>query len=464
MKNIKILDLLNFYDWLVFLSTLLLTFISIWYGNKISKSKKNSNSIVELLVMGRRLTLPLFVATLVATWYGGIFGVTAISYEQGIYNFLTQGIFWYIAYIIFALFIVDKIAKYNSLTLPNLIDQMFGKKSSYLSAIFNFFNVVPITYLISLGLFTKAIFGGSLLLNMSIGITVVVLYSMYGGFKSIVFSDFIQFFVMCISVLIVFLFSVFNYGGLSFLKQNLPAGHFDLLGAEPISSVLIWGFIALATLIDPNFYQRCFAATSTKVAKKGIFISVLIWIIFDICTTGGALYARAVMPDLAPKNAYLFYAINLLPNGLKGLFLGGILATILSTIDSYIFIASSTITYDLLPKRFHSKYLHYFGLIIVGCLALVMAMFFNGNIKHIWKSLGSLYSSTLLIPVLYGYFMPKKLTDNQFFYSCLFGIFMIILSKFIVTIPFISNMEIFYIGTLSTSSFLFLSNIIKNKK
>ena len=34
--------------------------------------------------MGRKMTLPIFVATLVATWYGGIFGVTALTFEKGV--------------------------------------------------------------------------------------------------------------------------------------------------------------------------------------------------------------------------------------------------------------------------------------------------------------------------------------------------------------------------------------------
>lgn len=46
------------------------------------------------------------VATLTASWYGGIFGVNEITFNYGIYNFVTQGVFWYAAYIIFALFMV----------------------------------------------------------------------------------------------------------------------------------------------------------------------------------------------------------------------------------------------------------------------------------------------------------------------------------------------------------------------
>ena len=92
--------------------------------------------------MGRQLTLPLFVATLVATWYGGIFGVTQIAFEKGIYNFITQGVFWYFTYIIFALFMVTKIRKFHAVTLPEMMGRLFGPKSEKLSAIFNFFNTL----------------------------------------------------------------------------------------------------------------------------------------------------------------------------------------------------------------------------------------------------------------------------------------------------------------------------------
>jgi len=68
-------------DWFVFFGVLLLTFI---YGQYLKKKKGNisdNNEIhfLDLFLMGRQLTLPMFVATLVATWYGGIFGVTKIA-------------------------------------------------------------------------------------------------------------------------------------------------------------------------------------------------------------------------------------------------------------------------------------------------------------------------------------------------------------------------------------------------
>ena len=98
-------------DWIVFFLVLAATLASVLYGQSLKSqlTEKEKNSPVELLLMGRKLTLPIFVATLVATWYGGIFGVTAQTFEKGIYNFLTQGVFWYLSYLLFAFFLVKKI-------------------------------------------------------------------------------------------------------------------------------------------------------------------------------------------------------------------------------------------------------------------------------------------------------------------------------------------------------------------
>ncbi|MDP8269204.1 MAG: sodium:solute symporter family protein [Candidatus Tenebribacter davisii] len=443
-------------DWIVFFGILLLTFISVIYGQYLKKKKGVSENkearFLDLLLMGRQLTLPMFVATLVATWYGGIFGVTKIAFEQGIFNFITQGVFWYISYILFAFFITHKVAKYKAVTLPDLIEQMFGPKAGKLSAVFNFFNVLPIAYVISLGLLIQALFGITFLLSMIIGVTVVVLYTLYGGFRAVVFSDIIQFFVMCLGVFLILLFSYKLFGGISFLKANLPAGHFTLTGGEGIATTLVWGFIALSTLVDPNFYQRVFAAKSTKIAKKGILISTAIWILFDICTTAGAMYARAVIPEAASDKAYLIYALQILPNGIRGLVLAGILATILSTLDSYLFIAGTTVSYDMMPKKWKGKIsLYHLGIIFVGILAILLGIVFDGNIKAVWKTLGSYSASCLLLPVLYGYIFPGKIKDKQFVFASILGIITVSIWRNITLPGFWQNVDELYMGILATS-------------
>lgn len=429
--------------------------------NKTSEKE----TFLDLLIMGRRLTLPLFVATLVATWYGGIFGVTEIAFNQGIYNFITQGVFWYVAYIIFAVLLVKKIEPYRAVTLPDLVSKMFGPRSAKLTAVFNFFNVIPIAYAISLGLFLQLLLGGTLLFNTAIGVSFVVLYSMWGGLRSVVFSDLIQFFVMCIAVALVLFFSYFEFGGLDFLRANLPDSYWSLTGKNSTATTFVWGFIALSTLVDPNFYQRCFSAVNSQVSKKGILISTAIWFCFDICTTFGAMYAKAVIPDAQSSHAYLTYAVQILPTGLKGFMLAGILATILSTLDSYLFIGGTNLAYDLAPQKFRGRiWVHHFGVIFVAILTVFLSEYFQGNIKSVWKTLGSFSASCLLLPVMYGHAFPKKISDNQFVAACLVGVITTATWRHTIKTGFYANIDELYIGIIATSLTLFIYHLFRDKK
>ena len=437
-------------DLLVFFSVLIITFLAVLYG--YHRRQKGSDSLLDYLLMGRQLTLPLFVATLVATWYGGIFGVTQIAFERGIFNFITQGIFWYVTYIIFALFLVEKVHAYQAVTLPEMTGKMFGPKSARLSAIFNFFNVVPITYAVSIGLFIQIIFGIEFFWGVFWGVTFVVGYSLLGGFRADVFSDLVQFFVMCTAVVLVAVISVKNYGGYSFLKANLPATHFSPGGGAGWEATLVWGFIALATLVNPAFYQRCFAAKSPEIARKGIFLSTLIWFGFDICTTLGGMYARAVMPAASSKTAYLDYALQILPDGFRGFVLAGIVATILSTLDSYLFIAGTTLTYDLSPQSFRGKKsFHNLGIVGIGLLAIILANLFEGDIRDIWKTLGSYFAACLLFPVICGFIFPGKIRDNQFVFACLLGVLATTYWRLVEHSGFWAHVDDLYAGLVATA-------------
>lgn len=401
--------------------------------------------------MGRQLTLPLFVSTLVATWYGGIFGVTKIAFESGIYNFITQGVFWYIAYITFALFLVHRISRFQAVTLPELIGQMFGPKSAKISACFNFFNVLPIAYTISIGLLLQSLFGFHLNTAMLIGLSFVTVYSLFGGFRAVVFSDLVQFSVMCLSVLLVVVFAFTEFGGYDFLQAQLPASHFTLTGQHGIGATLVWGLIAISTLVDPNFYQRVFAARSPQIARRGILISTGVWIAFDLCTTLGAMYARAVLPEAESENAYLLFSSQILPSGFRGFFLAGIVATILSTIDSYLFIAGTTLSYDLLPNRMRSISKTKVGILLCAVIAYAMAVAFNGDIKAVWKTLGTYSSACLLFPVLFGYLRPGRISDYRFLSACLTAVLTTTYWRLYSPWPIIDEI---YIGILTTAIIL----------
>lgn len=454
ISHSTLLQFLNPLDWLVFFAVLGATLLSVLWGQRLKKKLSESDqlSTVELLLMGRRLTLPVFVATLVATWYGGIFGVTALTFEKGIYNLLTQGFFWYGSYLIFAFFLVKKIRNFEVMTIPEMAGKIFGPKAERLTATLNFLNLLPLAYTISLGLFLQSLFGGSLFLNTAFGVLLVTLWSLWGGFRAVVFSDIVQFFFMIIAVMLVVVFAWDQFGSPLELKDKLPLTHLDWTGGESISTVMVWGFIALSTLVDPNFYQRVLAAESEKTAKKGILISTVVWFIFDCFTTLGALYARVVMPDAAPENAYLQFAMQIVPHGIRGLILAGILAIILSTLDSYLFNAATCVSYDFFKLKHKFKiWHHHVALVGVSIFSVIFGMYFEGNVVDVWKTMGSFSAACLLFPLLVGQWKPGLISEKAFCIAVSCGCIGIVSWKILNKFYPISSLDEFYIGLCLTS-------------
>jgi SSS family solute:Na+ symporter len=440
----------------------ILTVLTLLYTVLLSR-RHNEKSAVDYLLFGRKLTLPLFVTTLVSTWYGDIFGVTQIAFKRGINTIAIYGIGFYISGIFFMIFFVEKARKMNVFTLPEIIQKKYGKTAYKLSSLMILIKALPVTYLIGIGLLIQRLFGLDLYYSMIVGLIFVISYIGVRGFSGIIYSDAIQFVLMYVSVIMVVVFSYFQYGGYDFLDINLDESYFSINANEALSGLFLWFFISIiTTFMSPVFYQRCFAAKDVKIAKRGIVISVIFWMICDLCTVTGSMYAKAVLPNSMPNEAYFNYALNILPIGLKGLFLAGIAATILSTLDSFLFICSNTLVYDLFDKRFSKSNVYKMGsLIVVGGITFFLAGHFANDIDKFYLLLRSYCGVTLAIPLMCTIIFGKFLSEKQFVASIILaGLFMII-NDLIKTEFYV---ESFYIGALASFFSIAIFVIINNTK
>lgn len=397
-------------DWWVFITLIVLSFaFLIW---RRFANKKN-HSIVEYMVMGRTLTLPMFVTSLVATWYSGIFGVTQISFEHGLYNFITQGFFWYLAAAIFAQFFVRRAKESAALSFSELIGKLYGRQAAWATALLIFIKTLPIPYAIAIGLFISGFTGISLNLAITLGILAATLYCLQGGMRATVISDVLQFLGMFTAIGSVVALSYYSFGGWDYLRSTLPYSHFSVQGNHSFQVVIVWMLVAFSTtLLSPVFYQRCFAAKTTKIARTGIYISIGFWVISDILTTCAGMYARAHMPDAAPANAFMDYAIAILPEGLRGFFLASIFITVFSAIDSFLFISSSVISYDLFNKLAHSHSTRNFCIIVTAVITIITSRFFNGNIEKVWLLTESFFLACMLLPTVLGLTLKQTLPGD----------------------------------------------------
>ena len=390
------------------------------FGLGIFSFRKHSRSAEYFVLAGRKLTLPAFVATLTATWYGGILGVGEFTYRYGVVNLITQGLFFYFFAAVFAVFLAKRVQRLNILTIPDRLEQIYGKGPALAGAFFIFIMINPAPYILIAGIMFQMLFGWSLLTGLTAGAAVSTLYLLIGGFRAVIRTDILQFLLMFAGFMLLIPFAVTKLGGFSYLTANLPDSHFSPTGGLGTGYIFVWGFIALWTLIDPGFYQRCLAAKSPSTARTGLVISILFWITFDILTCTAGLYARAFLPDIDPVMAYPLLADSLLPPGVKGLFFAGLLATVMSTLDSFTFLSALTLGNDFFARirRRHSpdsssRVAQYtrFG-IIVSVSAGILIAWHTRSVIDIWYTLGTIGIPALLIPIL-GSFTDKYVLTSR---------------------------------------------------
>ncbi len=369
----------------------------------------------DYLLAGRTLTLPAFVATLVSTWYGGVLGVGEYSYLHGLSNWVALGGPYYVAGLLFAFLLARRAREANLVTVPERLLRDHGPAVAVAGSILVLVNMLPGAYILMLGVLAARALGVPLPAGILLAAVVSFAVVSGGGFASVVRTNAFQFVLMYGGFAVVLPFAWRAAGGLAGLR-GLPPAMLAWDGGLGIQAVLVWYVIALQTLVEPTFYQRCFAARDPRTARRGILWAVAFWVLFDGMTTLAGMLARVVLPSLPrPVDAYPALAEAVLPPVLLGVFYAGMLATVMSTVESYLFVAATTLGYDL-PRVWRAftgspvpppddrldRPATRRGLLAVTLLATGLA-FSTESVVTLWKTVGSVITPALLLPLVGGF-------------------------------------------------------------
>tara|TARA_B100001250_G_C19627822_1_gene712383 strand:- start:148 stop:921 length:774 start_codon:yes stop_codon:yes gene_type:complete len=187
--------------------------------------------------------------------------------------------------------------------------------------------------------------------------------------------------------------------------KDLPDSYLDPLGGNTLQYILAWFFLAAWTFIDPGFFQRCAAAKTPEMAQRGILISILFWAIFDCLTITCALYAVGTIQQGQAALTFPLLALDVLPIGVFGLFMTGIIATLMSTIDSLGLLSAISFGRDILWRiQSNNRTLDTVpfirkGLVIISFLSLVLA-YLLPSIVQLFYAIGSVLIPGLILPFL----------------------------------------------------------------
>ena len=216
----------------------------------------------------------------------------------------------------------------------------------------------------------STLFGMDYLTAMLISAAVIVIYTVMGGFLAASFTDLIQSIIMTVALVVVLGFGVTQAGGveavldnarsltdyLSLIRIHDPAtGGSEPCGLLTICSLLAWG---LGYFGMPHILVRFMAIEeekklklSRRVATSWVVISMAVAIIIGL--VGNAMTSAGVLENLADSETIIVRIASLisqfgpLPALLAGVILAGILAATMSTADSQLLAASSSVSQDL---------------------------------------------------------------------------------------------------------------------
>lgn len=399
---------------MILLCLLLYVAFLIWAASlRLRGEQGGPGEEASYIVASRGLGVPALVATLVTTWYGGILGVGEYTFKHGVSNWLVFGVPYYLYAGVFALFLAGRARRSEALTIPDQLQARYGLPAALVGAGTLFVMTAPAAYVLMLGVIGSIYAGWPPWVGIALGTALSVANAWRGGLRSLVLVDVVQFVLMFLAFLVLVPACLATWGGWDFLVANLPSGHLVWDGGQGFQAVAVWYVIALSTLVEPSFYQRCYASRSEKGARLAIGIAILCWIFFDLMTTSAGLFARAALPDLAdPVAAFPALArATLSPLG-QGIFLVGMLSVIMSTVDGYTFLAAITLGRDILgrwrartskessqvqePRTLRAIRV---ALVFSSLFAIGLALL-SGSVVRLWHHLGSVGTPVLLLPLL----------------------------------------------------------------
>ncbi|MCI0650714.1 MAG: sodium:solute symporter family protein [Planctomycetes bacterium] len=365
----------------------------------------------DYFLAGGALTTPLLICTLVSTYYelDVTFAVSETGFDSGLVAWFWQERPYYFAIILAALILPARVRRLPCMTLPDVLEHRYGPRARVAGAIACFVYSLPITAIAGLAAMCKVL-GWPPAWGLGAAVGVCVLYTTMGGLWADAISDTVQFVLMCGAFAVAIPIAAAWVGGHD-VAPHLPAAHMTATGGLSHWMLATWTVSALTVFVEPAFYQRMFAAKDTASIRRALIAGILLWAAYDWGATVLGMFARAAVEQglldakLEGKAALLTVCMHTLPVGLKGLFLGGVLAAAMSSVDSYSLLASGNLVYDIyrplrggtLPERTMVR-LTRAGVVLVTIVALLASLAFD-KITDAWVFMAGALVAVVFVPV-----------------------------------------------------------------
>ncbi len=372
-------------------------------------------------------------------------------------------------------------------------DERSGRYLTVVSIIAYILTKISVT-LFAGGLLLKEVLGWDMFTSAIVMVLLTGLYTVAGGMYSVMYTQVFQTIVIVVGSLLLTLFGLKEVGGLSGLAAKLPADFFNLI--KPMDDPefpwtgMIFGAPILAIwywCTDQYIVQRVLSAKSIQDARRGTLLTSFLKIFPVFIFVLPGLIAVALYPELTGDSAFPFLVTsNLLPVGIKGLVVAGLIAALMSSLASVIHSTATLYTFDIYkPKHPDASDRK---LVLVGRLAATVIVvsailwvplikIISANVYIYMQSVQSYIAPPIAAVFLFGIFW-KKANSNGAIFALYLGGFLglirlisdlvvsnnIINQGILVEISSINYLHFAIILFLLSSGAIILNSLVSNKE
>ena len=400
--------------------------LGLWCGRGVK-------NIHEYSVVNRSYSSLIIFATLSASFIGGGFSLgnaEKVNLFGIVYIFALFG--FSLKEILVAKFIAPHICKFpNAISVGDIMETNYGKVGKVVTGIFavTVCSGIVGAQVGAIGYIFNVFLGIPVFWGITIGCGIVILYSTIGGMRAVVWTDVIQFIVLVIGIPMTLFFGIQYAGGIDAIQQAVPSTHFSLVSDKMSLLAFISLFLTflLGETLVPPYVQRLFIGKDTKHIVRGTFLSGIFSIPFFTIAGCIGLVALAIAPDIDPNKSLPYVVNTVLPIGLKGLVIAGIVSIVMSSADSFLNSAAIAFTHDVVQPLREEKLSEKHELLLAKIVTFftgVAAIVFAIKIKSILGILLYTYNfwSPIVLAPLIAVILGIKASTRDFVAGSVAGI------------------------------------------
>lgn len=406
---------------------------------------RKNESVDDFYLGGRKLgpfvTAMSAEASDMSSWL--LMGLPGVAYLTGLAEASWTAIGLVVGTYLNWLIVARRIRRYShrlgAITVPQFFSKRWGDQRCLLSAlaalvIIVFFIPYTASGFSACGKLFSTLFGVDYAAAMLVSAAVIVIYTVMGGFLAASFTDLIQSIIMTVALVVVLGFGATAAGGVDAVLDNARslAGYLSLNeihvvggGSAPYSllticSLLAWG---LGYFGMPHILLRFMAIEdenklklSRRVASTWVVISMGVAIVIGV--VGNAMTAAGALEELSDAETIIVRIATLISQHgplaalLAGVILAGILAATMSTADSQLLAASSSVSQDLACDFLGLKLEGKKGMLVarsvmvaISLVAAFLARDPNSSVFRVvsfaWAGFGAAFGPTMLMALFW---------------------------------------------------------------